>query len=524
MAIKVPETNIEQTFSDKSILISTTDMKGRVTYANKDFCEIAGYSTDELLGHGHNIVRHNDMPKEAFADLWATIQAGKSWMGPVKNSCKNGNHYWVNAYVTAIKDDDGKIFEYQSVRTKPERKVVKRAEKMYQNIKENKLPFIQTLTNVDITRYIQSLLVFSCLFITIATFTTATPLFISAPLIFITLSTLTIFWLWRKRYKKIVKKAEEVFTNPLMSFLYSGSSDKLGRIELALNMREAELKAIIGRVSNLTYSVNGIAQETANNGGHISQMLEEQHQEVECVATAMQQMSQAITEVSVSVTGAADASNHGITLSGNGVVDVTKTVHSVELLSAQLTGVESIIYKLSDGRHAIATISDEIRSIADQTNLLALNAAIEAARAGEQGRGFAVVADEVRALALRTQQSTEEIQKTLIVLNKESVQAVSAIDEGLELVKKCVLFAKNTGGSLQTIKDEVDKIASINNQIASAVEEQSIVTQQVHENSMTIKNIANLGVEQGNETKKLSQELLKEVLTLNNFINQFNLE
>lgn len=522
MAKRSPETHIERTFSDDSILLSTTDLKGRVTYANDDFCQIAGYSKSELMGHGHNIVRHPDMPKAAFANLWQTIKQGKSWMGPVKNHCKNGDHYWVNAYVTPIKDEQGNIFEYQSIRTKPNREVVERAEKIYQQINTQKVPFWQKIANVDITRYIQNLLIFITLFLTIASASNETPLYFSLPLLLLCTTCTALFYFWRKRYKKLLHKAEQVFDNSLMSYLYSGTVDKIGHIDLALDMRKAELNAIIGRVKDLSSNVNNIAQETANNGDHVASMLAEQNVEIEHVATAMGQMTIAIQEVASSVTGAAQASNQGREISEQGVAAVDETMGAIKVLSQQLSSVESVINKLANGRHAIATISDEISSIADQTNLLALNAAIEAARAGEQGRGFAVVAEEVRALALRTQQSTEEIKTTLDALNQESTQAVAAIDEGVSLVNNCVSFAENTGSSLGNINTEVDHIASLNHQIASSVEEQSVVAQQVSNNANSIQTIANQGVCHGHEAKHLSENLLHELTVLHNLIVQFD--
>ncbi len=503
------------------MLLSTTDLKGRVTYANDAFCQMAGYNINELIGHGHNIVRHNDMPKAAFKNLWDFIQQGHSWMGPVKNHCKNGDHYWVNAYVTPITDENGKTIEYQSVRTKPTKEVTARAEKYYKQVNTNKVPYRQKLTNVDMTSYLQSVLILISIFLLISAFTTATPLFVSLPLIIMSFTASCILFVWRKRYKKLLLKSEKIFNNPLMSFIYSGSVDKLGHINLALDMRKAEIDAIIGRVKDLSGNANLIAKKTAKNGTSIANMLAKQNVEIEHIATAMDQMTSAIQDVSLSVTGATNASTKGLQTSEKGVKAVDITVSAVQGLSTHLNRVEELVHTLANGCHAIVTISDEISSIADQTNLLALNAAIEAARAGEQGRGFAVVAEEVRALASRTQQSTQEIKKTLDSLSNESSQAITAINQGVSQVKNCVNFAEKTGENLDIINKDVDQISALNHQIACSIEEQSVTAERVSENANSIQSIANSGVNHGNETEQLSKNLLDELTVLYKLIDQF---
>ena len=129
-----PRNGREVTFSDKEILLSTTDLDSHITYANPHFCKIAGFTLGEMLGKPHNLVRHQDMPKAAFADMWQHLRVGHSWMGPVKNRCKNGDFYWVNAFATPIKNSSGKIVEYQSIRTKPAPEVVARAQSEYQKL------------------------------------------------------------------------------------------------------------------------------------------------------------------------------------------------------------------------------------------------------------------------------------------------------------------------------------------------------------------------------------------------------
>src|SRR5690606_6618142 len=134
-----PVTQREKNYPSDSNLISTTDLKGQIRYANEDFCKVSGYTSEELHGRPHNLIRHPDMPPAAFADLWKTIQGGQSWMGIVKNRCKNGDHYWVDAFVSPIRSGNQTV-EYQSVRTKPDRQVVARAERLYQTLNQSRQP------------------------------------------------------------------------------------------------------------------------------------------------------------------------------------------------------------------------------------------------------------------------------------------------------------------------------------------------------------------------------------------------
>lgn len=137
MKINLPVTGQEKSYSDHINIISTTTLKGAIESINEDFLVTSGFSEEELLGKSHNIVRHPDMPAAAFADLWQTVKSGKPWMGLVKNRCKNGDHYWVNAYVTPVFHGD-QITGYQSVRVKPEREYVYRAEKVYKRLNVGK--------------------------------------------------------------------------------------------------------------------------------------------------------------------------------------------------------------------------------------------------------------------------------------------------------------------------------------------------------------------------------------------------
>jgi len=510
----------EQLFDQSEILLSTTDVNSNIKYANKNFCDIAGYTLEELEGNPHNIVRHPDMPKAAFKDLWSTIQSGNSWMGPVKNRCKNGDYYWVNAFVTPIKDDAGKVYEYQSVRTFPDRKVIDRATKIYPQLIANKEPSVLKF-QTDITLWVQLALMLLLVLSISSVLVSDTNYLISIPMLLVSLAGIMVFSIWRKKYQQVVSEAKSVFDNPLMSYLYSGNNDDIGSISLAIQLKQAELRAIVGRVSDDSENITDTAKQSAQRGRDVADILSTQKSETDQVAAAITQMSATVQEISQVVVQASQAAQQGLDLSSNSQEVVSTTIGAISELSQQLTEVDSCITRLINGTKSIETVSNEISSIADQTNLLALNAAIEAARAGEQGRGFAVVAEEVRALAMRSQQSTEEISKLLGQLQSESTLATRAMEKGNQLSENCVQLAEKTGQSLNQINTEIEELANISSQIATSVEEQSVVTEQVNQNIVSISDMSSESEEHGKEAVSLSENLLTRLNDQKSLVSQF---
>jgi len=512
--------NREQFFQEEDILLSTTDVCSRIKYANLNFCNISGFDLKELVGEPHNIVRHEDMPKHAFRDMWSTIQGGKSWMGPVKNKCKNGDYYWVNAFVTPIKNAAGDVYEYQSVRTKPNREVLARAERIYKKMSSGGAD-LKIKPIVDYTFLLMVFIVFIVVFSLFMFFST------DAKLQSLTLAALSsVFfiktYLWRIEYKKVIEESKDIFNNPLMSYLYSGNNDEIGLVMLALKMRAAELKAIVGRAKDDSVIISDMAEKASERGAEVSSILTSQKIETDQIVVAISQMASTVREIADIVSHAAEASQHGLNISSKGQDIVCRTIKSINNLSEQLKDVDVAIIQLTSGTKLIETILSEISSIADQTNLLALNAAIEAARAGEQGRGFAVVADEVRALAKRTQSSTSEINNLLQQLSVQSEVARSAMHRGNSLSIECVGLAESTGLSLTEIATEVSTISSVNNQIAAAVEEQSVVSEQINQNIKTVSEMSALSESHGREAVLLSSNLIEQLSQQKKLIEQFS--
>ncbi|WP_286232957.1 methyl-accepting chemotaxis protein [Thalassotalea sediminis] len=513
--------NKEQVFSQSEILLSTTDLNSHIKYANDNFCNIAGYSLEEMVGQPHNMVRHPDMPKAAFANLWQHLKSGKSWMGPVKNKCKNGDYYWVNAFVTPIKDNNGKVKEYQSVRTCPDRDVVKRAEQAYAQLNQGKAPKKLTKTT-DKSIWFHGCFIAILLLTIINVISTGTDI-IAMTLCVVAFCSTLLYTQWQRTYKKVADKAKKIYDNPLMTYLYAGNNDLIGTIEVALEKRQLELNAIVGRVCDISSSITEIAHQSSQRGQNIATILSNQKSETAQVATAANEMSTTVKDITFTVKEAAKVTQQGLNISNQGRLHVDKATEAINQLSNQLAQVDQAINKLTVGCRSIESISNEISSIADQTNLLALNAAIEAARAGEQGRGFAVVAEEVRALAKRTQQSTEEINTLLDQLQKESDIALHAMNEGNQLSQNCVSLSEKTGVSLQQISQEVHDLVAISEQIAAAITQQSAAAEDVNQNVTSISDMSSESELHGNESVKLSNYLLDQLTEQQNLINQFKL-
>lgn len=498
-----------------TILLSTTDVNSHITYANSEFCEVSGYSTQEMYGQPHNLVRHSDMPKAAFENLWQTIQQGESWMGPVKNQSKDGRFYWVNAFVTPIKDEQGKIIEYQSVRTKLNDEVRARAEKTYQEINrgKNKVTSYDSTLWVSIGICIGTLLSIANLLVT-PNVISALLLGIFAPILFLQLR-------WRSRFKTVLTEAKAAYNNPLMSYLYTGHFDAIGNLLLAIKMQQAKVRAVVGRVNDVSSRVNINAQKNTQSGQQVSELLKQQSTEVQQMVQCMQEFTDTIEELTGNVQQAATAAkaSEQQTLCGKSAVD--RVIDAIHHLDEHLAEVNKAVERLVAGNEKIHGILSVINSIADQTNLLALNAAIEAARAGEHGRGFSVVADEVRALAQKTQASTEEITQLVLELNDISQSAVASMDQGNQLSNTSVELASENGDSLSTIQTHVSELAELNLSVATAIEQQSNVIKQVNINVESVSQLAKIGGQHGEQSHLLSRELLNQIEQQTKLIRQF---
>ena len=496
MKINLPVTGIEKTYSKDSTIISTTDLKGIITGINQDFKDIAGFTDEELLKKNHNIVRHPDMPPEAFADLWTTIQRNEQWMGVVKNRCKNGDHYWVDAFVMPM-IENGQTVGYESVRVKPNREYVERADALYKAIREKKLPRF-SLANLSFAQKLFGASIFSLApLLALGVQTGISLAFVAAALSSLAISGFVAWWLSRP----LVKTAEfskRYLNNGVARLVYTGRGDELGQVQSAILSLEARLRTVVVRIEHAVTQLSSVAGRTSQSALGTNQEIENQREKISMASTALNEMTTTVQSIAFSAAEAAEAAEKAARESHAGYGIVRQSVESIERLAHDVDNAAQVIQRVDQGSQNITMVVNVIRNIAEQTNLLALNAAIEAARAGEHGKGFAVVAAEVRKLAERSQVAAQEIGQLAGSSVKLAEQAGKLLDEMVPSIRK-------TSDLVQEIAAASQEQSAGVGQINGAMGQLNKATQQ---NASASEELAATAEEMGGQAAQL-QELME---------------
>ena len=496
MRTNLPVNQHEYPFPEGETLVSTTDLQGRILYCNAAFIEVSGYVRQELLGQPHNLIRHPDMPEEAFRDMWDTIQRGFPWSGLVKNRRKDGSFYWVMANVTPLIDAGGKVTGYMSVRTQPERTAVDGAEKLYARMREeakagraslclHRGQVLGTGTLARLTHRLRpglrgktalttSLVCILGFFLGEYEAEGLPHMEVSEALIGVVLSIALgliassyLRGLIATPIMRLVGFANQIAGGNLTQTISSERTDEIGHLTKALAQLNVNLMSIVRDARN------GVVQMTRDTGV-IAEGNQDLSARTEAQASSLEETASSMEEITSTIRQSTDMAQQAAQRADNARNVTDHSAEAVQALSATMAHI-------SDASSKIADIIQVVDSIAFQTNILALNAAVEAARAGEQGRGFAVVASEVRSLAQRSAQAAREI-KTLIGTSVERVEAGSQ-------------RVRDAGTVMQEIVEAIHRVTTAMAGVADATVQQSQGLGQVSESvsqldQMTQQNAA----------------------------------
>jgi aerotaxis receptor len=458
---------------DGRTIVSSTDLQGNINYANPYFIEVSGFTEEELIGAPQNIVRHPDMPVEAFADLWSTIKSGTPWTGLVKNRCKNGDFYWVLANVTPV-IENGRPVGYLSVRTKPSREQVRAVDAVYREFKAGNPRQLRIVNGRAVSTGIAARLQ-GMMRLTLPTQIAAATTLLVGVLAVLAVTLLLMDseaeakahnWLGgaavvamagmlvfgRTLYvnvalplRQATKAARMMAGGDLTASIEIRRDDEVGQLLAALRQTNINLHSIIGDVRANFDEISVATDEIADGNMDLSGRTESQASSLQQTASSMEQLTATVQQSASNVASAnklAERAREVATQGGSIVSQVVTTMGDISASSNKILDIIGLI----DG-------------IAFQTNILALNAAVEAARAGEQGRGFAVVASEVRGLAQRSATAAKEIKEL--------------IDTSIQKVQAGTTLTNNAGQTMSEVIESVSRVSRVMGEISNSTREQS---------------------------------------------------
>ena len=471
MRTNLPVTQREFPFPSGQTVVSITDLKGRITHCNEVFIQLSGFSKEELLGQPHNLVRHPDVPAEAFRDLWATLEEGLPWTGVVKNRRKNGDHYWVVANATPLMEGDRPV-AYLSVRTEPTRAQIEAAEGLYAVMRAQAQAgrlvhrlrrgavyrdtwlgrlgrLLQPSVQVRAGLWMAAAAALGlCLGVLAAggwALTSGTMLAGSVAALGLAagLGAWRIHALTLSPLQRLQGFANRMASGDLSRALESRSSGTLGQLERALNQLNVNIRSIVSDARNEVERMGSETQGLAQGSQALSERTQSQAARLEETAASMEQISGNIKQTAESARQAAELAAQATRIterSGEAVQDVTRNMQAINESSSRIGEIVKVI----DG-------------IAFQTNLLALNAAVEAARAGEQGRGFAVVATEVRQLASRSSVAAREIAQLIQDSSTKVAHGTQLSDHAHRTMDEAVLAARQVNTLIADIHTAMEE-------------------------------------------------------------------
>lgn len=555
MRKNLPVTLNERKIKDGAIITSKTDTKGIITYANPEFLTVSGYSLEELIGKPHSIMRHPDMPEWAFEDLWNTVKKGNSWNGIVKNRCKNGDYYWVDANVSPLYEA-GQIIGYISVRTKPTEEQIRIAEKNYWSTDEKPEKEIFSVSNVKMKNIpkISGMFLAAAFALLFFLIYNAVPLFYILPTVFFLFLLGQIFLTAMMKSKEraileCINDLRQLQAGHLKHIIDVNRKDELGEVQKNIRYAQVEIRGMLSQLVGSSQIINSMINELNEVFGAIQTSFDELSKAMHILA-----------ESSSVTAGSSEDTIRKISLLNSNILNIVsenmelKSESELMNLSTRkgdtvskeanikfsqvlqiISAVSGSVEDLGEKSKSINMIVDTITRISDQTNLLALNASIEAARAGDYGRGFSVVASEVGKLAEASRKSAKEISIFVsglqlkisgIIQNiRESMKVLENGSKGMENIQfamnDILTHSENTFKKMENIHIITDRTKLLSDKVTENMDN---IGSKTSETSAVIEEISASTEEQEAAIHVISRSVadLKELSdTLNSSLTKF---